>query len=163
LKSRLRLVLAACCLCWGAGGIVPANASDSPRVEARSASYLLVGLVQGASLNLHVSRLRDNSAVRDAQVSVVVRGREYAATAQPDGGYTLSTPDLTLPGPAALEFRVTQGGTQESLRAVLQSAGSTGKEDDQSGVRQYAWWVLNFGVCIGALVLFSRRKKSADD
>jgi hypothetical protein len=75
-------------------------------------------------MNLHVSRLLDNSPVRDAQVSVVVRGREYAATAQVDGGYTLSTPDLTLPGPAALEFRVTQGGTQESLRATLQSAGA---------------------------------------
>ena len=31
-----------------------------------------------------------------------------------------------------------------------------------NGVRQYAWWILNFGVCIGALVLFQRRRKAAD-
>jgi hypothetical protein len=35
------------------------------------------------------------------------------------------------------------------------------KPDDKNGARQIWWWVLNFAVCIGFLMLFSRRRKAA--
>lgn len=165
MKHCLRLVIVSWCLCWGPAdfrGAEAADPADTPRIEARSASYLLVGLVHGDSMNLHVSRLLDNTPVRDAQVTVVLRGRTYPATAQVDGGYAVSAQDLTLPGAAAVEFQIAQGNVRESVHAELQASMRTTKEDGQSGIRQYAWWILNFGVCIGALVLYSRRSKKSE-
>jgi len=162
LKLWLRPLVASLWLCWAAGGAAAADTPTGPRIEARSASFLLVGVVHGESMSVHVSRLLDNSPVRDAQVTLLLRGREYPATAQVDGGYTIGAKDLALPGSAAIEFRIAQAGAQESVQATLQTAESGGKEDEKSGIRQYAWWVLNFGICIGALVLYSRRSKSSE-
>lgn len=162
----MRLVPVLLWVCWSAvGGIGAAAAADpspEPRIEARSASYLLVGIVHGDSMNMHLSRILDNSPVRDAQVTVLLRGTAYPAIAQVDGGYAISAKDLMLPGSAAIEFQVTQGSERDSLRGTLQAPEAAGKNDDQNGIRQYAWWILNFGVCIGALVLFKRRRKAAD-
>jgi len=167
LRLSVRLVPLLLCVCWSAiGGIGAAAAADpspEPRIEARSASYLLVGIVHGDSMNMHLSRILDNSPVRDAEVSVLLRGTAYPAIAQVDGGYAISAKDLMLPGSAAIEVLVNQGSARESLRGTLQAPQAAGKGDDQNGIRQYAWWVLNFGVCIGALVLFKRRRKAADD
>lgn len=166
MRLSVRLVPVLLCVCWNAvGGIGAAAAADpvpEPRIEARSASYLLIGIVHGDSMNMHLSRILDNSPVRDAQVTVLLRGTPYPATAQVDGGYAISAKDLTLPGSAAIEFQVVQAGAQESLRSTLQAPEAAGKDDGPNGVRQYAWWILNFGVCIGALVLFQRRRKAAD-
>jgi hypothetical protein len=164
LRPWLRALGAWFAICAASVGGVRSAAADpppEPRIEARSASYLLVGLVHGESMTVHVSRLLDNSAVRDAQLTLLLRGREYPATSQVDGGYAVDAKDLALPGSAVLEFRVVQGGAAENLRATLQTP-ERGKEDDKSLIRQYAWWVLNFGVCIGALMLYSRRSKKSE-
>jgi hypothetical protein len=153
------------CVCVSAIGGIGAAAADPQadvRIEARSATYLLVGLVHGESMSVHLSRQLDNSPVRDARVTMLLRGREYPAIAQVDGGYALTAKELALPGSAALEFRIAQGGTQESLRATLQTPEGSVKDDDKSGIRQYAWWILNFGICIGALMLYSRRSKNSE-
>jgi hypothetical protein len=167
LKQAGRLVFPLLCVCWsvvgGIGAAAAADAAPEPRIEVRSESLLLVGVVHGDSMNMHLSRVLDNSPVRDAQVTVLLRGTPYPATAQVDGGYAISAKDLTLPGSAAIEFQITQGRARESLRGTLQAPEAAVKNDDQNGIRQYAWWILNFGVCIGVLVLFQRRRKAADD
>jgi hypothetical protein len=142
---------------FGAGDAAGAG----PRVEARSADLLAVGLVQGDRMSIHVSRLLDNAPLRDAVVAVVLRGATHPTVAEADGSYTLVAKDLTLTGAAALEFQVTQGQLHENLKGVLQVASPKPAPDDRSNSRQMWWWALNFGVCIGFLVLISRRKKSA--
>ena len=131
------------------------------RIEARSADLLAVGLVQNARMTIHLSRVIDNAPVRDATVTVVLRGASYPATAETDGSYTLQTKDLALPGAAAVEFEVAEAGGQESLKGTLQAAAAGGKSEDENSARQLGWWVLNFAVCIGFLWLISRRRKSA--
>lgn len=165
MKKAGRLLLACWCLYCSAIGVLGAAAADpepEARIEARSTTYLLVGLVHGESMSVHVSRLLDNTPVRDAQVTMLLRGREYPATAQVDGGYTVTAKELALPGSAAVEFRIARSAVQETLRATLQTSEGTSKDDDKSGIRQYAWWILNFGICIGALMLYSRRSKNAE-
>lgn len=142
---------------FGAG----AAAGSGPRVEARSADLLAVGLVQGDRMSIHLSRVLDNAPLRDAVVNVVLRGETHATVAEADGSYTLVAKDLTLTGAAAIEFQVTQEQLHENLKGVLQVASPTPAPDDRSNSRQMWWWALNFGVCIGFLVLISRRKKSA--
>jgi hypothetical protein len=140
----------------------PGEAAAS-RIEARSADLLAVGLVHGDRMTIHLSRVIDNAPVRDAQVSLVLRGTAHPTTAETDGSYTLQTKDLTLPGAAAVEFRVTQAGSQVSLKGTLQVAADAGQSENKNSARQLWWWVLNFAVCIGFLWLYSRRRKAADD
>jgi hypothetical protein len=130
------------------------------RVEAHSSDLLAVGTVQGSRMVIHVSRTADNAPVRDAAVSVTVRGASHPAVAQTDGSYSVDTPDLSLPGAAAIGFEVTQGASHENLTGTLDVAapGADKSADTNGNTRQLGWWVLNFGVCIGFLMLWRRRK-----
>src|SRR5277367_2642619 len=116
---------------WGLGMAAVAAAAGEPpapaRIEARSTDLLAVGLVHGDRLSIHLSRLIDNAPVRDAAVTVVLRGAAHPATAETDGSYTLQTKDLALPGAAAVEFDVADAGGRESLKGTLQVAAAGGK------------------------------------
>lgn len=131
------------------------------RIEARSADLLAVGLVHDDRMNIHLSRLIDNAPVRDAAVTVVLRGVPHPTVAETDGSFTLQTTDLALPGAAAVEFQVAQAAARETLRGTLQVAADAGQSEDKNSARQWWWWVLNFSVCIGFLMLISRRRKAA--
>jgi hypothetical protein len=158
-------VAAAAAFTAGAGAPRAGAAEPVPpaRIEARSADLLAVGLVRDDRMSIHLSRVIDNAPVRDAAVTVVLRGASHPATAETDGSYTLQTKDLALPGAAAVEFDVADAGGRESLKGTLQVAAAGGKPADPNSARQLGWWVLNFAVCIGFLWLFSRRRKSAKD
>jgi hypothetical protein len=140
-----------------------ATAAAPARVEARSAHLLAVGTVQGERMTIHLSRLEDNAPVRDAEVALVLRGATHAATALADGGYAVATPDLALPGAAAVRIEVTSNGARQDLEGTLQSAAAPESTEDKGSSRQLGWWVLNFAVCIGFLWLWQRRKRHAPD
>jgi hypothetical protein len=162
------LVAAAMSGMAGAAGAEPAaggagQPEASQRVEARSADLLAVGLVRGNRMTIHLSRLLDNAPVRDAAVTVALRGAAHPAVAETDGSYTLETPELAVPGAVAVEFQVEQAGAHQSLKGTLQIASAAGPPEDKNTARQLGWWVLNFAVCIGFLWLVSRRRKNAKD
>jgi hypothetical protein len=139
-----------------------AAASAGARVEARSAQLLAVGTVHGERMTIHLSRLEDNAPVRDAEVALVLRGATHPAMALADGGYAVATPDLALPGAAAVRIEVTSSGARQDLEGTLQPAAAPPTEDKGSS-RQLGWWVLNFAVCIGFLWLWQRRKRRDPD
>jgi hypothetical protein len=139
----------------------PATPTPSARVEARSADLLAVGLAHDDRMTIHLSRLIDNSPLRDAALTVVLRGTAHPAVAETDGSYTLQAKDLTLPGAAAIEFQVAQAGALQSIKGTLQITAAAGESVDKNTARQLWWWVLNFAVCIGFLWLISRRRKAA--
>jgi len=114
-------------------------------------------------MTLHLSRLEDNAPVRDAEVAVALRGTTHPATALADGGYAIETPDLALPGAAAVRIEVTSGGVRQDLDGTLEHPASSAPADDKGSSRQLGWWVLNFAVCIGFLWLWQRRKRSDPD
>ena len=121
------------------------------------------GTVRGGRMTIHVSRLIDNAPVRDAVVTVLLRGTPHPTTAETDGSYSLEAPDLNLPGAAAVEFQVAQAGATQALKGTLQVADAKLKPEDKNNARQLGWWVLNFAVCIGILMLWSRRKSARGD
>ena len=142
----------------------PGRAADEPaatRVEARSESLLAVGIVRADRMSIRVTKVVDNAPVSDAVLSVLLRGVAHPTVAEADGSYTLQTDDLRLPGPASLEFQVIQGAERHDLKGTLLVADGGGKPDDKNNARQLWWWVLNFAVCIGFLMLISRRRKSS--
>jgi hypothetical protein len=138
----------------------PAPTTAPARIEARSADLLAVGVVRGDRMTLHVSRLLDNAPVRDAAVTVLLRGTAYPTVAEADGSFTLQTQQLTLPGAAAVEIRVGGDNAVEALKGTLQVAAGAPPAADRNEARQLGWWVLNFGVCFGFLWLYSRRRKA---
>ena len=145
-------------------GIEPSRAAaDAPtaRVEARSDSLLAVGITQGNQLSIHITRLVDNAAVRDAVVTVLLRGAVHPTVAEVDGGYTLQTADLALPGAATLEIQIAQGSLHQVLKGTLLQPAGKDHAAEGNSARQLWWWVLNFAVCIGFLMLMSRRRKAA--
>jgi hypothetical protein len=140
-----------------------APATAPARIEARSADLLAVGVLQGDTMTIHISRLLDNAPVRDAVVAVAFRGGSYPTVAKVDGGYSFQARELALPGATAMEFHVTSGDVEEKLAGTLQIAGGDGSGGGASGsVRQLGWWVLNFAVCGAFLWLWARRRKPAD-
>ncbi len=141
-----------------------AQAADPPaaaRVEARSEDLLAVGIAHGDRMSIHVTQTNDNAPVQGAVLTVRLRGAVHPTVAEADGSYTLQTPDLALPGPASLQFQVTQGGMHRELTGTLLVAAGEAVAEDKNGTRQLWWWVLNFSVCIGFLMLISRRRKAA--
>jgi hypothetical protein len=157
--AAVAVALAAAPAAWAADA--PAGAPALPRVEVRSADLWAVGVVHDDKMSIHLSRLIDNAPVRDAAISVVLRGTAHSATAESDGSYSLQTKDLMLPGPAVVEFQVGFGAARESLKGTLDIGAAAGKTDDKNNARQLWWWVLNFAVCFGVLWLISRRRKAA--
>jgi hypothetical protein len=138
-----------------------ADTTAPARVEAHSADLVAVGVLRGDRMTIHLSEVLDNAPVRDASVSVVLRGVPHPTTAETDGSYTLQTKDLALPGSAAVEFLVARSAARESLKGTLQVNDGDGRSENKNSARQLWWWVLNFAVCIGFLWLISRRRKAA--
>ena len=159
LLSFLVLAAAAAAAAWAADA--PAGAPALPRVEVRSADLWAVGVVHDDKMSIHLSRLIDNAPVRDAAITVVLRGTAHSVTAETDGSYSLQTKELTLPGAAAVEFQVSQGAAHQSLKGTLDIARAAGQPNDKNSARQLWWWVLNFAVCFGVLWLIARRRKAA--
>jgi hypothetical protein len=141
-----------------------ASPAGTARVEARSAQLLAVGTVRGEHMTIHLSRLEDNAPVRDAEVALALRGATHPATALADGGYAIESPDLALPGAAAVRIEVTSNGTRQDLNGTLEPTAAPGPGgEDKGSSRQLGWWVLNFAVCIGFLWLWQRRKRHDPD
>jgi hypothetical protein len=121
---------------------------------------MAVGLVRDDKMTIHLSRLMDNAPVRDAAVTVTLRGVPHPTTAEADGTFTLQTKDLAIPGPAAVDFQVAQAEGRDTLKGTLQVGAGAESSGDKNTARQLWWWVLNFAVCIGFLLLISRRRKA---
>jgi hypothetical protein len=164
LLAALPALLACCALAAGLAGRVAAQgaAAAPARVEIRSADLVVVAVLQGEELTARVSRLLDNAPVRDAVVTVEFRGATHPALAQADGSYTIQASELALPGPVAVIFHVSTGGGEQKLLGTLQVAAPATRPDGSGNIRQALWWVLNFAVCGGFLVLWARRRKRAD-
>ncbi len=150
-------LLALCCI------VGLAHAAAATRVEARSATFVAVALVDADRMTIHVSRAIDNAPVRNAEITVLLRGSSHPATADADGGYSIVTKDLAAPGAAAVVFDVTSGPVHEQLKGTLPADPSGRNPEQSSNARQLGWWVLNFAVCIGFLMLMSRRRKGPRD
>ena len=141
---------------------VAADVQTPQRIELRSPQYVLVGLAHDDRMSVRVTSALDNAPIHDAALTAYLRGATYPLSAEVDGSYLMVAKDLGLPGSASIEFEIKQRGETARLRGTLQTPDAQPANPDQNNARQYAWWVLNFGVCIAAYVLFTRRRKTED-
>lgn len=123
----------------------------------------MVGVVQGNRMSIRPTRRDDNAPVTDAVITVRLRGAVHPTVAEADGSYSFQSADLTLPGAARIEFDLRRGADSQHLQGDLVVPGTEQSTEGASNARQLWWWALNFAVCIGFLMLWSRRRKAAED
>ena len=147
--------------------MAPARRPATPRRRHRRASKRArpicwrSGVVQDDRMTIHLSRLLDNAPVRDAAVTVLLRGVAHPTTAEADGSYHVADPGPEAPRHGGGGIPGSAGRGARDAQGHAASRSRRGQADDKNSARQLWWWVLNFAVCIGFLWLISRRRKSA--
>lgn len=144
---------------------IPAtSAADAPPAAAppipvaHSALLNINASVVPDGLMLHILHASNQVPIDGRDVTVTVDGKNQPLTVEPEtGNFLLPTKDLGE-GERQLDITVAHDGIRELLtgKVALPKAGSlTGSWSSSS--KQMAWWVLNIGVVLIAVLAISRR------
>jgi hypothetical protein len=98
----------------------PSGVSLSPRLAARSGDFELVGVARGRTLSIYLDRSADNQPVVGAKLDVEADGQTTAATAEPDGTYTLSANWVAQPGHHAVIVTIASAQGADLLAGTLE-------------------------------------------
>jgi hypothetical protein len=114
------------------------------------------------TLDLHIKHAGNGIPIDGQNVTVSVDGKSQPVTAASDGTFALSTKDLTGDGERQLDIVVAHDGIREILtgKVLIPKASST-TSDLWKDHQQMAWWILNIGVVLVAVMAFSRRSSKA--
>jgi hypothetical protein len=144
------------------------NPPSPPTIPiAHSALLTIYGVPTADGLALHIQHAGNQIPIDGRDVTVSVDGKNQPVTAEPEGTFVLSTKDLG-DGERQFDIVVAHDGIREILtgKVTLPKVGST--LDLWRDHKQMAWWVLNIGVVLIAVMAFSRRqskpaKEEADE
>ena len=135
----------------------PPNPPAATIPIAHSALLTIFGVATADGLALHIQHAGNQIPIDGRDVTVSVDGKTQPVTAEPEGTFVLSTKELNGDGERQLEIVVAHDGIREILsgKVTLPKTGST--LDLWRDHKQMAWWVLNVGVVLIAVLAFSRR------
>jgi len=106
-------------------GPAPAASSPaSPRFEATSDLFELVGVLEKGQLTVYLDRFATNEPVAGAKVEFESGATKGVAAPQPDGTYAIQLAGLEKPGQFPFAFTVTAGADTDLLAGELVVAGS---------------------------------------
>jgi hypothetical protein len=133
---------------------------------AHSALLAIDATRNGDALELHIKHAANQIPIDGQNVVVSVDGKNQPVTPEPEGTFALSTKDWAGDGERQLDIIVGHDGIREILtgKIVVPKAGSNAT-DLLHDHQQMAWWILNVGVILIAVMAFSRRsaKKAAKE
>lgn len=131
------------------GPAAPAAAA-SPRFEARSDLFELVGIADHGRLTLYLDRHATNEPVPAARIEWESGAQKGVAAPQPDGTYLLAMAGLDRPGHFPFSFTVTAGPDTDLLAGELDVAdGGHGHAAGETPARR--WWPAGAGLVAIAL------------
>lgn len=146
----------------------PASGSQaSPRFDASSDLFELVGIADGDTLVLYLDRFENNEPVTGAAVEVELLAAggqpvKTSAAAQPDGTYVFKSDLFGKPGDYALQITVTAGQDLDILAGNLTIPGAASDADAHEhslGTRPLVIGVIGlFMVLVLAAALLRRRR-----
>jgi membrane fusion protein, heavy metal efflux system len=106
----------------------------SPRVNAQSDAYELVGILRGERLVLYLDRFATNEPVTDARITVTIGGdQDVEAVPAPDGTYAVTSSKFAGEGALELIVSVTAPGGDDLLIGTLQLPGRPAATPSQAG------------------------------
>jgi hypothetical protein len=163
LRMQLWLAVGGLVCAASAQAAEPAGPAFTP-VAHSSLVRLEAARTQGG-LELRLRSVKDDAAVAVTALTVSIDGRSVAATAAPDGSWSVPWPGNTAAAQGTLEVVIAHDGIREVLSGPLPgSAGGTGNGGpagaSAGGLRdhkQLAWWILNIGIVLIAVLAISRR------
>ena len=137
----------------------------SPRIEAKSELFELVGTLADGELSLLIDRYATNEPVLRADVEVEVAGLKAKAAFHADlGDYVVSDAKvmdaLKAAGEHALLVTVLAGDDADLLEGVLRVPDAGALAHNDSNFSGAGWWVGG-GVVAAALLLWIRRRRAA--
>ena len=132
-------------------GDAPATAAGtaSPRVNARSDLFELVGMVEGGELKIYLDRYATNEPVTDAKIEVEVGNIKGIAAAQADGSYSFKSDVFSKPADLAISFTVLAGKDTDLLAGDLKIAPTVDDHAHDAAAKPWLRWAAYAG---GALL-----------
>lgn len=128
-----------------------AESQASPRVQAHSDLFELVGIVEKGQMTVYLDRYATNEPVTSARIEFESGAQKGVAAAQPDGTYLIKFDALSKPGELPFSFTVTAGPDTDLL------AGELHLEDphaqDEAATRPWARWAGIAAVALAALAV----------
>jgi len=143
------------------GGAVAAGTA-SPRMDAHSDLFELVGVLDNGQMTVYLDRYASNEPVTGAKIEFEAGANKGVATPQADGTYLIKFDALGKPGPLAFSFTVTAGADTDLLAAELEIPDSHA-HDAQAPARWPMWAGYAAGAAAAALALaflIARKRKA---
>lgn len=143
------------------GPAAPAAGAASPRFEAHSDLFELVGVVEKGQVTIHLDRYATNEPITGAKVEFESGSEKGVAAPQPDGTYAIKFAGLDKPGQRAFAFTVAAGSDTDLLAGELVIADD--HSHDEAQARPWARWAgfAAAALAAAAAALFARRKSAS--
>ncbi len=130
------------------------SASASPRFEAVSDAFELVGILDGKRLMLYLDRADDNSPVPNAKLEVEFGSVKLQLAEKGDGVFEAELTEAPAPGVTPVTALVAVGGESDLLAGELDI-----HEDDHGHEASTAWSTRSIvsaaGLGVGAVALLA--------
>jgi hypothetical protein len=128
-----------------------AGSTDTPRFEARTETFEMVGRLQGGELSIFINRFETNEPVLDATVELETGDLKAKAPFHRDlGDYSVDDKAfleaLSKPGRHSLVIMVVAGADSDLLDATLVVTPTTVAA---AGAHEHAWWESRFALLGG--------------
>lgn len=139
-----------------------AQGTASPRVEAHSELFELVGVVDKGQMTVYLDRYATNEPVRDAKIEFESGAQKGQAQAQADGTYLIKFDALAKPGNLPFAFTVTAGADSDLLAGDLQMQDV--HDEHEETARPWLRWAAYAAAVVAALLAATyllRRRASA--
>ncbi len=142
------------------GDQAPAAASTaSPRIQAHSDLFELVGIVDNGQMTVYLDRYATNETLANARIEFEAGADKGVAQPQADGSYLIKFDALAKPGQLPFSFTVAAGKDTDLLAGDLEINGDPGHASAEPG-RPWLRW-LGYGlamvVALGIAALVLRR------
>lgn len=129
------------------GPAAPAGEA-SPRFEAHSDLFELVGIVEKGQLTVYLDRFATNEPIPGARIEYESGADKGVAAPQPDGTYVIKLAGLDQPGDRTFSFTVTAGSDTDLLAGELHIDDT--HADEEAALRPWLRWA---GLAAAALAL----------
>jgi cobalt-zinc-cadmium efflux system membrane fusion protein len=127
-----------------------AQGTASPRVEAHSELFELVGIVDRGQMTVYLDRYATNEPITGAKIEFEAGTQKGQAQPQADGTYLIKFDALSKPGSLPFAFTVTAGSDSDLLAGDLQMQEV--HDEHEESARPWLRWAGYAAGLVAALI-----------